>query len=61
VDGFGYSAAMSAVEGNWTPDALNTFLESPKNAVDGTTMSYNGMRKITDRANLIAYLESLGG
>lgn len=60
ADGFGYSGAMDGVEGDWTPENLNAFLESPKGFVPNTAMSYNGMRKITDRANLIAYLESLG-
>ncbi len=59
ADGFSYSGALIAVNDVWTPEALNLFLESPKGYAPGTAMSYNGMRNIEDRANLIAYLDSL--
>jgi len=59
VDGYGYSGALIAVNDVWTPEELNAFLEGPKAYAPGTAMSYNGMRKIEDRANLIAYLDSL--
>lgn len=61
VDGFGYSSAMSSHGGEWTPDALNAFLENPKSYVPGTSMAFAGLRKVTDRANLIAYLQTIGG
>ncbi len=61
VDGFGYSGNLIAVNDVWTPEELNDFLESPRNYAPGTAMGYNGMRKIEDRANLIAYLETIGG
>ncbi len=61
VDGFSYSGAMAAVFDTWTPEHLNTFLESPKGAAPGTKMSFSGLKKAEDRANLVAYLESLGG
>jgi cytochrome c len=57
--GFGYSAAMQAVEGTWTPEHLNAFLTKPSAEVPGTAMGFAGLRKIEDRANLIAYLETL--
>jgi cytochrome c len=41
----------------WLPEQLNAFLKTQGYA--GTAMSYNGMRKIEDRADLIAYLDSL--
>ena len=43
----------------WTPDELNAFLENPKGYAPGTKMAYRGMNDIEDRANLIAYLDSL--
>jgi cytochrome c len=61
VDDFSYSSAMAAQEGAWTPDNLNAFLENPRGYVSGTSMSYNGMRDIGDRADLIAYLATFGG
>lgn len=60
VDGFNYSGNLIAVNDVWTPEELNAFLENPKGYAPGTAMGYNGMRKIEDRANLIAYLDSLG-
>ena len=60
VDGFGYSGALSEMQGNWTADALNQFLESPKNYATGTKMTFSGLKKPEDRANLIAYLSSIG-
>ena len=61
VAGYGYSDAMAAQEGDWSPENLQAFLESPRNYTPGTKMSYNGMRDVEDRANLIAYLATIGG
>ena len=59
VDGFNYSGALIAVADVWDADHLNGFLEDPKGYAPGTAMGFNGLRKIEDRANLIAYLDSL--
>lgn len=59
VDGFGYSDALAGMGGDWTPDNLNGFLESPRDYAPGTSMGYSGMRKVEDRANLIAYLATI--
>ncbi|KAJ04501.1 cytochrome c family protein [Sulfitobacter mediterraneus] len=59
VDGFGYSGALTGLEGAWTPENLSGFLESPKNYAPGTTMGFAGLKKPTDRANVIAYLQSI--
>lgn len=56
AEGFGYSAALLAQDGAWTPENLSAFLENPRAYAPGTAMSYNGMRDVEDRANLIAYL-----
>lgn len=58
IDGFGYSGALTGLDGNWTADALFGFLASPKNYAPGTTMGFSGLKKPADRANLIAYLQS---
>jgi len=58
-DGFGYSGSLVAVADVWTPENLNELLENPRGYAPGTDMTYNGMRKIQDRANLIAYLDSI--
>lgn len=56
VGGFGYSATIAGMGGDWTPEDLSHFLENPKAFAPGTKMSFAGMPKVTDRANLIAYL-----
>jgi cytochrome c len=60
VEGFGYSDPMAAHGGDWTPEELFAFLASPKKAVPGTKMSFAGLPKPEDRANVIAYLEQHG-
>lgn len=58
-DDFAYSGALIEAGDVWTPEALNAFLENPRGYAPGTSMGYNGMRSIDDRANLIAYLDSI--
>jgi cytochrome c len=58
--GFAYSEALKAhTDKTWTYDALNTWLLSPSADFKGTKMSFSGLKKDTDRANVIAYLASL--
>jgi cytochrome c len=61
VAGFGYSDVLASLDGNWTPEALNGFLENPKGYAPGTKMGFAGLKKVEDRANVIAYLETIGG
>ena len=59
--GFAFSPILTELEGGWTPEALNEFLENPKGYAPGTKMTFKGLPKGTDRANLIAYLATIGG
>lgn len=59
VEGFAYSDGMKAHGGDWTPDAIFAFLAKPSAVVKGTKMTFAGLPKPEDRANVIAYLESL--
>ncbi|MGO3931127.1 cytochrome c family protein [Rhodopseudomonas pseudopalustris] len=59
VPGFNYSAAMKAAGGSWGIEELNAFIASPKGTVPGTAMSFAGIPKDGERADLIAYLRSL--
>lgn len=61
AEGYGYSATLSELPGNWTVEALNDFLESPKTYAPGTKMTFRGLSAIEDRANLIGYLSTIGG
>ncbi len=59
VAGFSYSDAMAAHGGDWTPEELDHFLTKPKDFIPGTKMSFAGLPKAEDRANLIKWLETL--
>lgn len=59
VDGFGYSGALSGIDGEWSAEELSAFLENPKGYAAGTTMGFAGLKKPEDRADVIAYLDSL--
>jgi cytochrome c len=61
AEGFNYSGALSEQADVWTPDHLNAFLEDPRGWAPGTTMGFAGLNKPEDRANLIAYLDTIGG
>lgn len=61
VPGYSYSGALEQVADVWTPENLNGFLEDPKGWAPGTKMGYSGMKSVEDRANLIAWLDSLDG
>jgi cytochrome c len=57
--GFNFSAAMKAKGGTWTFDDLNKFLANPKGFIPGTAMGFAGLPKDSERADVIAYLNSL--
>ena len=56
--GFNYSAGMKAKPGKWTVEDLNAFLLNPKGFVPGTSMSFAGVPRGSERADLITYLNS---
>jgi cytochrome c len=43
----------------WDYDHLSGFLTAPKAYVKGTAMGFGGLKKVEDRAALIAYLRTL--
>jgi cytochrome c len=57
--GFNYSAALKSKGGNWTVDDLNQFINNPKGLVPGTNMTFAGVPRASERADIIAYLNSL--
>lgn len=59
VAGFAYSDAMKAQEGPWTLEKLDAFIADPKADVPGTKMSFAGIGKPDQRADLLLYLHSL--
>jgi cytochrome c len=55
---FNYSAGMKAKPGKWTVEDLNAFLLNPKGFVPGTSMSFAGVPRGSERADLITFLNS---
>lgn len=57
--GFNYSAALKGMAGNWTVQDINVFIMNPKGMVPGTNMTFAGIPRGGERADIIAYLNSL--
>ncbi len=62
AEGFSYSnglAAMGAAGEVWTYESIDKLILKPKAYISDTKMSFAGLKKVKDRANMIAYLRSL--
>ena len=57
--GFAYSPALTKLTGNWTYEDLSDYLRKPGAYAPGTKMSFVGLAKDEERANMIAYLKSI--
>ena len=59
-NGYQFSPALTAHKGEkWTPDLLNTWLYKPQDFAKGTKMTFAGLPKAQDRADVVAYLNTL--
>jgi cytochrome c len=57
---FSYSSAMKAKGEDglvWSEETLSEYLLNPRKAVPGTKMVFPGLKKDSDRENVIAYLK----
>ncbi len=59
VSGFSYSAALKSKGGKWDFNALNKWLTKPSAYAPGTAMTFAGISNEKQRADVIAYLNSL--
>ena len=58
--GFNYSAALKAKGGNWTVDESEPIHQpTRRRMIPGTTMTFAGISRRSERADIIAYLNSL--
>ncbi|WP_169568039.1 c-type cytochrome [Sneathiella limimaris] len=58
-DGYKYSKAMSESGLTWDEANLDEYLKKPRSFVKKTKMSFAGLKKDSDRADVIAYLKTL--
>lgn len=61
VPGFAYSEAMKKSGLVWNEKILDRFLSKPLAMVPGSSMTYDGVPDVQDRADLIAYLKQAAG
>jgi cytochrome c len=59
VSDFSYSDALKSKGGSWDYEKLNQFLTSPRDWASGTKMTFAGLKKPEERADVILYLRSL--
>jgi len=59
IASFHYTDAIKKLGGNWTFDALNKWLTDPRADAPGTAMTFAGMPNEKQRADIIAYLNTL--
>jgi cytochrome c len=58
-EGYSYSGAMQSTPGNWDYESLNMFLYNPRAYISGTKMTFAGVKNDQERADIIAYLQTL--
>ncbi len=58
VDGFKYSKAMKGADMDWTVENLTGYLANPKKFLPGNKMAFAGLRKESQIADVIAYIDS---
>lgn len=59
LDGYGYSNALKEAKAAgrvWSFEELNGYLENPKKYLPGNKMSFAGLRRAEQRADMIVYL-----
>ena len=60
VPNYQFSAALAAHKSEkWNPENLNVWLLKPQQFAKGTKMTFPGLTKAQDRADVVAYLNSL--
>ncbi|MGA9583333.1 MAG: cytochrome c family protein, partial [Allosphingosinicella sp.] len=58
--GFAYSPALAGKGGTWDWESMSQWIKSPRDFAPGTKMTFAGISKPEDRADLLAYLNAQG-
>ncbi|HEX6144692.1 MAG TPA: cytochrome c family protein [Geminicoccaceae bacterium] len=61
VEDYRYSSAMEESGITWDEETLSAYLADPRGYVKGTKMAFAGLKKEEEVADVIAYLQSVGG
>jgi len=56
--GFNYSAALKSMGGNWSVDDIYHFIANPKAMIPGTAMTFAGVPRPSERADIISFLNT---
>lgn len=59
ASGFNYSTANKQKNITWTEEAMFEYLQNPKQYIPGTKMVFAGIKKESERADIIAYIKSV--
>ena len=58
MEGFNYDDAIKNLKTTWTYENINHFIDNPKGFAPGTKMTFPGLPKAQDRADVIAWLRT---
>jgi cytochrome c len=61
LESYNYSGPMKRADITWTTQSLDAFLADPQATVPGTKMPFAGMADASERAALVAYIQSKSG
>jgi cytochrome c len=59
ANGYAFSDALKGKHGAWDAETLNAWLWKPQSFAKGTKMTFAGLPKAKDRADVVAYLQTL--
>ena len=57
AEGYKYSKAMKAAEIVWDEETVDAYLAAPRKYIPKNKMAFAGLKKASDRADVIAYLK----
>lgn len=61
LEDYRYSSAMKESGITWDEETLGAYLADPRSYIPGTKMAFAGLKQEQEVADVIAYLQSVGG